>query len=40
LETKIDMNALIGSVPVEEMDGAALGPIKAAANGAGVGALA
>jgi hypothetical protein len=40
LETIIEMNALIGSVPVEEMAGVALGPINAAANGGGVGVLA
>jgi hypothetical protein len=34
------MKALIGSNPVDEMVGAALGPINAAANGPGVGVLA
>jgi hypothetical protein len=34
------MKALIGSNPVEEMVGAALGPINAAANGPGVSVLA
>jgi hypothetical protein len=36
----MEMNALIGSVPVEETAGAALGPINAAASGLGVGVLA
>jgi len=40
LEIKTEIKALIGSIGVDEMDGAALGPINAANNGAGAGALA
>src|SRR5882757_9932025 len=40
LETNIEISALIGSIPVEVMEGAALGPISAANSGPGVGVLA